>query len=432
MQVDEAVISYVVRNEALADVQGAGITADDFIDEYATVWKYLCRTKRQHDAVPSEDVLVARFPDLELPTVREGDIGLLLHQLRQRRKYREFIAALYQAGAETNDFEQVDSAVQQLQAKLNALSSRDGSSSHLVDLFTPDAAKDLLKELRVRRSGRTAGIPTGLERFDSLIGGLGAQKMVTVCGRPGLGKSWLDLLFVVSAVMSGKKVVLYPLEMTLYETAARLYTIMSQRMFGMDKVLKNTQLNAGRISPHQLKAFMKVVNRSFKGQLLIADVARLNDPYTLERIESEVELHRPDMFWIDYITLLKTPQGSERVDDWQQLRILSGGVKNIAMRNNCVGGISAQVNREAIKGRHFLPRLEHIAYGDAIGQDTDIAISLNRNHQGLWYSVVKNRGGIEIPMMCCTFNVDVGKLEELDPQPEYEPQRRRAANSSDE
>ena len=37
-----------------------------------------------------------------------------------------------------------------------------------------------------------------------------------------------------------------------------------------------------------------------------------------------------------------------------------------------------------------------IAYGDSIGQDADQVFSVNRNAKGLYYRLVKNRGGLEI------------------------------------
>src|SRR6202035_3589814 len=98
--------------------------------------------------------------------------------------------------------------------------------------------------------------PTGLKRFDAYAGGLQRQRMVTIIGRTGLGKSWLDLLFTACAVQYGAKVILYPLEMTLPETAFRLYTIFSQRMFGMERVFKNYDLSVGKVSKAKIMRFL--------------------------------------------------------------------------------------------------------------------------------------------------------------------------------
>lgn len=375
------------------------------------MWKYLVRMKREHESIPSSQVLRTRFPDLELGVVKDRDLPMLLSNIKQRRKWIEFLGGLNDAASSATSYETVDEVIQRLQGTLNGLTFQ-GGEAHLVDLFTSKTSKKLLKEVQRRRSGAIAGIPTGLSKFDAFAGGLQKQKMVVVIGRPGIGKSWLDLLFVASAVLSGAKVMLYPLEMTLAETAFRLYTIFSQKMFGVQRVIKNYDLTMGRINPRKLAKFTSALEDKFKGQLYVADMGSLADPYTNERIEAEVDVHKPDMFWVDYLTLLKPPPGAKGVDDWGAVRQLSNGIKNTAMRRNAVGGCSAQVNREALRARVFLPRLEHIAYGDSIGQDADQVLSLNRKGDYLYYALVKNRGGPEIKKTKIKFFVNEGLIVE--------------------
>lgn len=373
------------------------------------------RTKRAHDTVPSPDVLLARFPDIELPRVRRRDLPVLVQQLRQRRRFTDFLHLLNDAAGNAVDPEHIDEVIQQLQGGLNELTYRSNDrGNHLVDLFSDDVRERMVEELRLRRSGRVVGVPTGLHKLDTLAGGLQKQKMITIIGRPGLGKSWLDLLFVATAVMSGHKVMLYPLEMTLQETAFRLYTLFSQQMFGAQRVLKNHDLTMGQVSTRKLVRFLNVLEDRFQGQLYVADVASLADPYTVERIEAEVEAHNPDMFWVDYLTLLKPPRNGRGDEDWSSVRLLSNGIKNTAMRRRVVGGASAQVNREALRANVFLPRLEHISYGDAIGQDADMVVSINRKRRRtLSYALVKHRGGPEFGRTDVVFEVNSGVIHEV-------------------
>jgi len=414
--IDEALLAYAVGHPArLLELQRAGISVEHFVDEYRTVWKYIMRSKRDHDTVPSPDVLMERFPELRLPDVKRRDLPLLVSQIRQRRKFIEFLTALNEVAASANHFDQVDEAIQALQGKLNAISSIGGKQGHLVDLFSPKVRDRMVEELQRRRSGAgSAGIPTGLPSLDTIAGGLQRQRMVTIIGRPGVQKSWLDLYFVAKAVITGHKVILYPLEMSLAETAFRLYTLFTQQCFGEARVLKNYDLLTGSLSPRRVMKFLMALEDKFKGQLYVADVASLSDPYTNERIEAEVEMYKPDMFWVDYLTLLKPPPSARNGgEDWNAVRQLSNGIKNVAMRRECVGGASAQVNREAMRTKVFLPRLEHIAYGDSIGQDADQVISINRKGEYLYYALVKNRGGPEIGRKRVRFNVNEGELTEV-------------------
>lgn len=419
---DASIISIVVRHPStFADVRRTGISASDFGEEYNPVWRYITRAKKRHDSLPSLDHLEERYPDLYFPKAKKRDLALLIEQMKQRRKWRRFLDIIEEAATAGGTPDEVDEAIQQLQGDVNHLiSASSNGDGHLIDLFSEEGAKRMFRDIRKRRAGAELGIPTGLKRFDAITGGLVRRRMVVIIGRPGLGKSWLDLLFVANAVLHGQKVGLYPLEMTLEETALRLYTIFSLKMFGVKKVLRNMDLMHGRVRKKDLVRFLHVLEDKFAGQLYVADVGSLGDPYTVERIEAENELYNFDLFWIDYITLMKAPVGSGAREDKEYLAIsrLSKGVKGIAQRQNTVGGCSAQVNREAMLRRMLIPRLEHIAYGDAIGQDADQVVSINRRGDHLFYGCVKNRHGPEVPTTRAKFAVDVGIIEDTEDQPQ--------------
>lgn len=417
MSLDASLISHVVRHpSAFAKLQQMGISETDFVDEYRQVWRYLTRVKSTRGTVPSKSVVEHRFPDLEWFRPKERDIPILIDQMRQRRKWRAFLDIIDTAATDAGSPDSVDDALQALQAQVNKLAAASGGNSHLVDLFSEAAAKKMLREIKARRHGGGLGMPTGLKRIDQQVGGMVKGRMIVVVGRPGLGKSWLNLLFVANAVINGHKFILYPLEMTLPETAFRLYTIFSSQMLGANKAIKNTDLTQGMVTKKKIVKFLHILEDQFAGQLYVADVGSLSDPYTNERIEAEVEMHKPDGFWVDYITLMKAPEQKKGGDDYSAVRYLSSGIKGTALRQDCVGGSSAQINREALRVRSFIPRLEHIAYGDSIGQDADQVISINRRGDHLYYAMVKNRHGPEIPTTRVKFLVDTGVIEETTEQ----------------
>lgn len=416
MSLDSSLISYAVKREkGFTELQRAGVTAEHFTDDYQKVWKFLQRMKRDHGQVPSSKIVATRYPNVDLHGVRDRDLPILVAEVKQRRKFMDFLEAIEEASRIAGP-DEIDVTLATLQGQLNGLSVRNGKSG-LVDLFSTETQKRILKDQAKRRRGDVMGLPTGLKRFDFTTGGLQRGRMAVVIGRPGLGKSWLDLLFVASAVMAGGKVGLYPLEMTLEETALRLYTIFSCRMFGEHKALKNLDLLNGRVSKAKIVRLLGLLEDKFKGQLFVADIGSMADPYTVERVEAEQEIYRFDMQWIDYLTLMKAPGvGRDGGEDHTTVKALSNGMKQISVRQNTVTGVSAQVSRQAISGRAFLPRLEHIAYGDSIGQDADHVVSINRKGPHLYYGMVKNRHGPEIGKTRVKFAVDSGSIEETQEQ----------------
>lgn len=420
MSLDSSLLSYAVKKSSgFNELRRAGITEDHFTDDYAKVWKWLAKSKKEHGKVPSTEVVKARFGNIEIHKVRDRDLPMLLADVMRRRKYIDFMTAVEDA-SRVDGPEAIDESISALQVELNQLSVRDGRSS-LVDLFSKDTQKRLLRDQRRRRQGDIMGLPTGLKRFDLITGGLQKGRMTVVMARPGIGKSWVDLLFVASAVRHGAKVGLYPLEMTLEDTALRLFTIFSCQMFGPSKALKNLDLSNGRISRAKVVRLMNILEDKYEGQLYVADIGSMSDPYTVERVEAEQEIYKFDMQWIDYLTLMKAPGvGRDGGEDHTTVKALSNGMKQIAVRQDTVTGVSAQVSRQAITGRAFLPRLEHIAYGDAIGQDADHVVPLNRKGEHLYYGMVKNRHGPEIGKTRVRFAVDSGDIAETKEQEDDE------------
>lgn len=415
MTLDAKLISLALKKpDLLLSFQQAGVTDEWFIGDYEKVWRYILRMHNDHGSVPSPDLVAARFKFFDLEGSKKRDAPMLLHEIQRRHKWQMFLAALDQASMDADDVDTLDIAIGNLQSEMNSLAFA-GEGRGLVDAFGAEARKRMIADLEERRRGGTIGIPTGLKRFDYVTNGLQHSRMVVIMARPGIGKSWLNLLFCASAVMSGKKVVLFPLEMTFEETALRLYTIFSQRMGGSKKVLRNLDLSSGRISPKKVVKFLHALEDKFAGSLMVADIGNMADPYTIDRVGADVAIHQPDMFWIDYITLMKFHGARDTREDIL-IKGLSNGIKQTAVRNRCVGGASAQVNREAIKTRDFLPRVENIAYGDAIGQDADQVISINRKDAYLYYALVKNRLGPEIGKTRTQFMVDEGIIADSEDQ----------------
>lgn len=403
----------------LVDIQRSGISVDDFTGDNARAWKFILAMKDKHGSVPSPDIIERRYPDIEVLQVRRRDLPVLIAQLREETKFRTFLKMLDKASQDARTPDDLEAAMGTLTRTLMGMSMSNGGTG-IVDLFSDAVSERMMETVKARRRGEAFGIQTGLKRFDAITGGLQKGRMHVAMARSGFGKTWMNLLFVTQAVRQGHKVMLYPLEMTLEETAFRLYTLLSCGIWGVDKAIKNLDLTLGRVTPRKVVRLLGLLEDRFAGQLFVADIASSSAAYTIERINAEVEVYQPDMFWVDYLTLMKAPGiGANGADDHHTVKALSNGIKHISLRHNVVGGCSAQINREAIKTRSILPRLEHIAFGDSIGHDCDIAVSLGRDRKfedSIVYGVVKNRHGPEFGKTRLRWNVDVGDIADHDSQ----------------
>lgn len=412
MSLDSSILSYAVaKKHGYVELARAGVTEEHLTDDYAKAWKFLAKSKRTHGTVPSRSVVQTRYPDIELHKVRDRDLPIIVSEIQKRKTFMDFLNVLDDA-SRIGGPDDIDVMLATVQGELNKLSLRGGKAS-MVDLFGKEAQERMLADQMKRRRGSIMGLPTGFNRLDALTGGLQRGRLVVTMARPGIGKSWLNILFVASAVQHGAKVGLYPLEMTLEEVALRLYTVFSCKLYGADKAIRNLDLANGRVSKNKIAKLFGLLEDKYAGQLFVADIGSMNDSYTVERVEAEQELYKFDMLWIDYITLMKSPvMGKGGGEDHTTIKALSNGMKQCAIRQNCVVGVSSQVSRQAITGKALIPRLEHISYGDALGQDADHVISMNKRNLNLYYALVKNRHGPESGNVRCKFAVDMGSIEE--------------------
>jgi len=389
MSLDAQIISLVVRKpERLVLLQQQGVTADDLQPPYDRLWGYILRMKRDHGSVPSRAMIEARYDSVHWPRVLERDIPLIVHHLKERTRFNKFLNLLGESARNCAEPEDMEDTLQMLMGELNQLQMSNGQPS-LVNIASPEYRAHIVSEITHRRMGRAQGLPTGLPTLDAVTGGLQRQRMVVVIGRTGTGKSWVDLLFVAEAIRSGAKVILYPLEMSLDETAMRLYTIFSQRLFGGSRVLRNLELTKGHVSKRKFLQLLDVLENQFNGQLLISDVGRLNTPYTVERIEAEVEIHQPDMFWVDYLTLLKAPNPGGGADDYNTVRALSSGIKGIATRHNCFAGPTRFLTADGTKNLREMTNSSVKVLG-ATGSWVDATVE-SFGTQRLWEVVVRRK-----------------------------------------
>ncbi len=74
----------------------------------------------------------------------------------------------------------------------------------------------------IEQSGHSLGLKTGIKTLDFILGGFGDRKFYLLAGRPGMGKSGLALQIACNIAKEGIGVLIFALEMTSDDIAARL------------------------------------------------------------------------------------------------------------------------------------------------------------------------------------------------------------------
>lgn len=373
------------------------ITSEHLTEDWRPVWRYVEGCIKHKSIRPSEAMVRTRFPWVRFPEdkVMASDLALIHDGLIKRLRYKKLLEALEGAARVTSTPDDLDAGIEHMEAALRDLNGTK-TATHLTDPMAHGSIRRTLLEGRAK-----PGIKTGFASIDSITGGYRPNKLYVVAGRPGQGKSFIAILACAKALMEGKRMLFYSLEMTPSEVSGRLYSILGSELFGMT-------MSPNKLSKSDYKAIQKI-KAEIPGKLHLSDPSA---PCTLSRIEADVETIRPDLVWVDYITLMRMPRATDTGARSLAVRDLSAGLKGIALRFNTAVGYCAQLNREAEKNRGPYG-LEHLASSDGIGMDADFVMAIRREGEQANLQVLKNRSG---PMIFgdipCDFYPEQGLFRE--------------------
>lgn len=77
----------------------------------------------------------------------------------------------------------------------------------------------------IEQTGQVSGLQTGIRRLDGVLGGFQDKKFYLLAGRPGMGKSALAIQIAHNIAQRGTGVLIFALEMTEADIAARLTSL---------------------------------------------------------------------------------------------------------------------------------------------------------------------------------------------------------------
>lgn len=228
-------------------------------------------------------------------------------------------------------------------------------------------------------------IPTSIPALDKLMeGGFGKKRLYIVMGGPGSGKSIFLTNIAHSAMIHGKRVLYYSLELSTDIVLLRMMSIVTG--LGKGEIRSNPQLAQEKLDKHPMKglfSFFEVIETySMTAHQLAVDI----DEY--------INVHDfvPDLIIVDYADLMEREHRYER--EYVELEELCKRLRQIAMKHNCVMLTASQVNREGVTGG--LAKNENVAGSYGKIKTADLVMSINQNDEErqngkMRIAVTKNR-----------------------------------------
>ncbi|MDY6296696.1 MAG: replicative DNA helicase [Alloprevotella sp.] len=234
-----------------------------------------------------------------------------------------------------------------------------------------------------------SGVPSGFHKLDCIISGFHGGELITIAGRPAMGKTSFALSIVKNVAVDHKIPVLFlSLEMSATTIANRLISNVSD--ISMDKI------QSGQLAPFEWALLEYRIKLLKDAPLFIDDTPNLN----VEGIESKakkwVEGNGIRLVIIDYFQLISTPYRSNRTRH-DELTEIMHTLKIMARKLDIPIILLSQLNR-GVEDRGFnndgkRPQLRDLRECGVIEEDSDIVLFIHRPE---YYHIYQDENGRDL------------------------------------
>lgn len=232
-----------------------------------------------------------------------------------------------------------------------------------------DALGSALSLIESAQKGERNGMKTGIFALDNLNGGFYPGQLVTVAGRPSMGKTAFAMTIAHNVAAAGGSVLFFSMEMTREEIAQRLYA----RATGF---ATGHQLREGAFKTEEFRRMIEA-QASLAGLPIHIDESGQLAP---AQIRARARRHKRrsglDLILIDYLNIMKMPDRYQSKVD--QIAEITSALKGIAKDLHVPIILLAQLNREVEKREDKRPNMADLRDSGAIEQDSDIVLLLHR------------------------------------------------------
>jgi len=205
-------------------------------------------------------------------------------------------------------------------------------------------------------------IPFGLKYLDESAGGMTRGEITVLGGRPGMGKSSLMINIISKLIHNDYKVMLFNREMSNTE-------MMKKILCEQSNILTYNKIRKNLLNEEEHKELLKVSNfitEKYKNFYMYDNIR------TLQESIQEVNKHKPDVVFDDYIQLIDVGNTLD------QRRLEIGKImidyKWLCKKNDCSGVLISQLNRQIEQRDEPIPQMSDFAESSSIEQTAEMAV----------------------------------------------------------
>lgn len=348
-----------------------------YFPEYENEFNYIKTHFDSYGNVPDKTSFLNKFPNFDIINVNESK-EYLINELYKETKTRYL----------TSTFNQIRSLImkdktEEAETLLNKLIEEKPQFTNIksVDILSDISRYD--RYLDKCNDYSKFYIKTGFPELDKVIGGWDKNEdLVTIVGRPGIGKSFILFKCALAAAEQGLTVGLYEGEMSEDSVGYRIDSLVSH--------LSNGQIMHGNVNiQEEYKHYLHNIKDKVKGSIKILTPNSLGGPAGISALRAFIERDKLDVLYVDQYSLLEDDRGAK--NPIEKTSNISKDLKNLQVLKKIPIISASQQNREKEEDGNV--SLRQIAASDRIGQDSSVVIFLDQKDGILTLNVVKARFG---------------------------------------
>ncbi len=201
----------------------------------------------------------------------------------------------------------IDQTLHKTATALNVVRSKKSTDESFVHFGKNNSSMKLVNSILDDDNSEDT-IPTGIEAFDEVSGGLARGALFTIGANSGGGKSVMASALAVNMAQRGYKVVLVPLEMSKREMTCRIMANVTGTDL-TDIIQQRLATGEKELVRKRFKRWLKKVKE--KGGRYT--IFKPEEDMTIEEVMASINAYDCDVVIIDYISLLKGVDGDDQV-----------------------------------------------------------------------------------------------------------------------
>lgn len=338
-----------------------GISNGMFEEAELPVAEYVKSYYRQYRQLPAPNV-VHEETGHRLPRTTEP-IAFYVDKMYERHMYNEVrdrFGAL-RDGIRDMNMPSLSETIQDM-ARVTRQTHRRGTESMNID---EGVQRFLEWSDDTRGLGGITGVVSGWGQYDAVTGGYQKTDLVSMVGRPGMGKTYVALQQASAAFNAGENVLFVTTEMGGMQIARRHVSI----AMGVDPDLLKKNLISTRMR-ERIESFYTDLEGVERFRLFSVGMNA-----SLEALEAFMQEFAPTFVVVDGVYLLKPSSGAKNLNRQEQVRAVYDELKGLAMQADVPMLLTTQFNRQAGRGGAD-GSLENIGYSDAIATHSSIVAAI--------------------------------------------------------